>query len=398
MAPANGLSFCAEAKRGNTIMSNEIPDVSVIIPTYNEAENIPVIIPKIYKVLKKAQISREIIVIDDSSPDNTAAIALDLATKYPVNVVIRTKDRGLSSSVIEGFKNSKGKVCVVMDADGSHPVESLPDMVQPLLENRAEIAVGSRRIAGGAISNWHIHRHLISKTASLMAKPLTKMSDPTSGYMAIKRELLDGLYLNPIGWKIVLETVVKLNSKRMIEVPIAFEDRRLGQSKMSFVEQCNYLRHLYRLYMYHFPNITEVVKFCIIGLTGVFVDMSVVIFLKEFFRLHILMCAVCGFVVAITSNYIFNRYWTFAHTRKSSFLNTYLKFVSVSCIGLSVRLLTMYGFIKYAPMDYEYSYIINNFIGIIAGTAVNFIGSKFFVFISAGLDSFAGKVQKVKKS
>jgi glycosyltransferase involved in cell wall biosynthesis len=225
--------------------NNQRFDVSVILPTYNEAENIPLIVPKIFEILNAAQIKGEVIIADDSSPDGTGDVAKELARKYPMQVLIRTANRGLSAAVIDGFGLSKAKTCVVMDADGSHPVESLPKMLRPLIENEADVAVGSRHREGGAIGDWPIHRRIISKVAAMLAKGITIMSDPTTGFMAIKKELLDGLNLSPIGWKIVLEIVVKLSPNRMIEVPITFEDRQFGESKMSLKEQWNY-KILYR--------------------------------------------------------------------------------------------------------------------------------------------------------
>jgi dolichol-phosphate mannosyltransferase len=166
--------------------------------------------------------------------------------------LVRTEERGLATAVIDGFNLSKARVCAVIDADGSHPVENLPDMITPILEDEADAAVGSRHAKGGAIDGWPWHRRLVSRVASLLASGLTTLSDPTSGYMALRRTLLDGVTLAPVGWKIVLEVIVKLGSIRLIEIPITFTDRKLGKSKMSLREQFNYLRHLYRLYIFKF--------------------------------------------------------------------------------------------------------------------------------------------------
>jgi dolichol-phosphate mannosyltransferase len=122
--------------------------ISVILPTYNEAENVRRIIPAITKVFQEKSIEGEVIVVDDNSPDGTARIALSLADSYPVRVHVRKSDRGLSRAVIEGFSLSQGEVCVVMDADLSHPVEKIPDMVRPILEGKCDVAVGSRYVIG----------------------------------------------------------------------------------------------------------------------------------------------------------------------------------------------------------------------------------------------------------
>ncbi|MBW1873129.1 MAG: glycosyltransferase family 2 protein, partial [Deltaproteobacteria bacterium] len=322
----------------------------------------------------------EVIIVDDNSPDKTAEIAKALVGKYPVQVLVRTGERGLATAVMAGFDISNAKACLVMDADGSHPVEKLPDMIRPLLHDRADITVGSRNIKGGSADKWPWHRRLISKTAAKMSFGLTRMTDPTSGFMGIQRHLLNGLELNPIGYKIVLEIVVKSAPERLVEVPITFRDRELGESKMSLKEQWKYIRHLKRLYLYKFPTIWELIRFSLVGLSGVFVDMAIVIGLKELFQLDTRLCAVFGFLVAVMTNYLLNRYWTFQQGRNMPFLKSCIMFVSVCCIGLMVRLLVMHLFIEYARLDTGNWYMLTNFIGIMVATAVNFSGSKYFAF------------------
>jgi dolichol-phosphate mannosyltransferase len=354
--------------------------VSVVLPTYNESENMPMIIPKICSVLKDAGIRGEVIVVDDNSPDGTAEAARKLAETFPVRVVVRTEDRGLATAVIAGFNLSEAQVCVVMDADGSHPVEKLPEMIRPILDDRADITVGSRHVTEGGIGHWPLHRRIVSKAAALMTLGLTKMSDPTSGFMAIRRTFLRGLELNPVGWKIVLEIVVKARTDRLIEVPFTFNDRELGESKMSLKEQWNYIRHLCRLYKFRMPTLAEFIRFCIVGFSGVFVDMGIVIGVKTLFALDTRLCAVFGFMAAMSTNYLFHRRWSFEGARATPVVRSYLIFVAVCCVGLAGRMGVMHILIEYADLDGGYRYILTNFIGIVAGTLVNYTGSRFFAF------------------
>jgi dolichol-phosphate mannosyltransferase len=372
-------------------------DVSVVLPTYREAENIPVIVPRICEVLSRAGMRGEVIVVDDNSPDDTGAIAEKLAGRYPVRVLARAGKRGLATAVIAGFKISGAKACVVMDADGSHPVDKLPDMIRPLLQDQADITVGSRNVKGGSSEKWPWHRRLISKVAAKMSSGLTRMSDPTSGFMGIQRHLLDGLELNPVGYKIVLEIVVKTATDRLVEVPIVFRDRELGESKMSLKEQWNYIKHLKRLYRHKFPTLWELIKFCLVGFSGVFVDMAIVIGLKELFQMDTRFCAVFGFLAAVTTNYLLNRYWTFHQGRNTPFFKSYIMFVSVCCIGLLVRLLVMHLLIEYAHLDEGGWYLLTNFIGIVVATGVNFTGSKFFAFSPERL-AFGAAAKKTSPS
>ncbi|MBW1809508.1 MAG: glycosyltransferase family 2 protein [Deltaproteobacteria bacterium] len=360
---------------------NEIPaEVSIVLPTYEEAENLPIIIPEICRVLLQASIRGEVIVVDDDSPDGTCSVAEKLAEDYPVKVISRKQERGLASAVLAGFKASQAKVCVVMDADGSHPVEKLPEIIGPLLSDQADVTVGSRNVKGGSSANWPWYRRLISRTAGILSAGLSKMTDPTSGFMGIRRELLAGLKLDPIGWKVVLEIVVKAAPSRLIEIPITFRDRHLGRSKMSIKAQLSYIRHLYHLHKFKHQTLIEFIKFCIVGFSGILVDMGMVIALKELFALDTRICAIGGFSLAVTTNYLLNRFWSFTRGRETPFLKSYLIFCAVCGVGLAVRLGTMHLLIEYTYLDTGYGYLLTNFIGIVVATAVNFAGSKAFAF------------------
>lgn len=221
--------------------------VSIIIPTYNEKENIQEMIPMIFRALRKGRIRGEVIVVDDNSPDGTAKAAEGMRRKFPVRVVRRKGKLGLSSAVIEGFRVAKGDALGVMDADLSHPAEALPEMVRGLEEY--DMTVGSRHVSGGGIEGWPLRRRIISKFAILLARPLTPLNDTTSGYFMVRRELLVGLKLNPRGFKICLEIAVK-SGARIREVPIVFRDRASGESKLGGSVMWDYLLHLKDLYKF----------------------------------------------------------------------------------------------------------------------------------------------------
>ncbi len=236
-----------KARTGSGPWKSKNKTVSIVIPTYNEKENIQKLIPMIFQTLNKAGIRAEVIVVDDNSPDKTWKAAEDLARekKLPVRVVRRKGKLGLSSAVIEGFKVAKGDVLGVMDADHSHPVEVLPEMVKGL--ERFEMTVGSRYVKGGDIEKWPVKRKIISKTAIMMARPLTKLKDTTSGYFMVRRDVLEGPKLNPRGFKICLEVAVK-SGARIKEIPIIFKDRLHGESKLGSNVMWDYIVHLKDLY------------------------------------------------------------------------------------------------------------------------------------------------------
>ncbi len=225
------------------------PATTVILPTYEEAANLPDLVPRIVDALGTyGDTACEVLVVDDDSPDGTADVARELGRRLPVRVQVRKGERGLAGAVIAGFHLARGAASVVMDADGSHPPSALPAMVRPVLDGRADVVVGSRHLPGGGSEGWPLRRRVISRGAGLLARPLSPMTDPTTGFMAVRTELACGLPLEPMGFKIVLETVVRGWPLRLDEVPIRFTDRRAGQSKLSGGVTLRYLQHLARLY------------------------------------------------------------------------------------------------------------------------------------------------------
>jgi dolichol-phosphate mannosyltransferase len=223
--------------------------ISIIVPTYNERENIRKLTSGIAKACKAYDY--EIIIIDDNSPDGTGSVAEELAKKMPkLRVLHRKKKFGLSSAVIEGFKTAKGSVIGVMDADLSQPPENIPSLLKPILSGKAELSIGSRYIKGGSVEVWPLHRRLISLFATILAKPMTKVKDPMSGFFFMKKEILKGIHFKSEGYKIGLEIIVKGSYKHVAEVPYTFKNRFYGKSKISLMEEYYYLKNLAMLYSY----------------------------------------------------------------------------------------------------------------------------------------------------
>ena len=276
----------------------EAPQVSVVLPTYCEAESLPSLVPVIVSELGRAGLRCEIVIVDDDSPDGTEAVALKLAEQYPVRVERRRGVRGLATAVLRGVTLSRAPVCVVMDADGSHPVSALPEMVRLIAEDKADVVVGSRHVPGGGSRDWPLSAQLKSQLAASLAFGLTSLTDPTTGLMAVKRELVQRLIaadaLDPVGWKIVLEVVVKAAPLRVAEVPIVFEDRALGQSKQSLRVYGQYLAHLAKLYGHRYPTLRQLVLFCLVGVSGLVIDLSIVVTAKQLWSLDTRLCAVLG--------------------------------------------------------------------------------------------------------
>lgn len=223
--------------------------LSIILPTYNEAENIGEAIERIEKSLEEHEF--EIIVVDDNSTDGTAQIAEKLNEKYKnIRVLKRPGKLGLASAVLDGIKIASGEVITVMDADLQHPPEILPEMLDKISEGY-NLVVASRYVHGGGVKDWSFYRMLISKGAILLAHfllPRTRVvKDPMSGYFMFKREVIEGVKLNPKGYKILLEVLVKGSYIKVAEIPYEFSPRRRGKSKLNLGEIINYMHLLLKL-------------------------------------------------------------------------------------------------------------------------------------------------------
>ena len=236
-----------------TVSATAVPTqlkFSIVVPTYKEAGGIERLIVMLDDVFKRNKLDGEIVVVDDNSPDGTGDIVEQLsAAGYPVRCLHRPGKMGLSSGVIDGWKFARpdSEALGAMDADFSHDANIIPKMVAAL-SNGYDLAIGSRYVRGGAIEDWPLQRKITSLVAIALAKPLTPLRDITSGYFLVRRSAVEGIDLDPIGFKIGLEVIAKARYKRALEVPYVFTDRVAGTSKLNVAEILNYLRQLIRIY------------------------------------------------------------------------------------------------------------------------------------------------------
>ncbi|MBV8435450.1 MAG: polyprenol monophosphomannose synthase [Candidatus Eremiobacteraeota bacterium] len=223
---------------------------TLVVPTYNEAGGIEKLLRALDSVFREHGLDGEVIVVDDNSPDGTGAIVDRLSAELPVRCLHRPGKLGLSSGVIDGWKLARPESVALgaMDADFSHDITVLPAMVEALESGSYGLAVGSRYVPGGGIANWPKRRIVTSRVACMLARPLTSVKDVTSGYFLVRREALDGVTLDPIGFKIGLEVIAKAHYGKAVEVPYVFTDRVVGESKLNQKEIFNYLKQLRKLY------------------------------------------------------------------------------------------------------------------------------------------------------
>lgn len=222
--------------------------LSIIIPTYNEAGNIEKLLNQIDKAM--AAIPYEVVFVDDST-DHTPEVLKAAAEKYQnVRYEHRTEEKGLASAVIRGFHIAKGDYLAVMDADLQHPPAILRGMYCTMLEG-ADICVPSRFIPGGSDGGLNVYRKLVSGGARYLGKimiaNLRYITDPTSGLFMFQKDLLKGARLKPIGWKILVEVLAMTSYQRVVEIPYRFQDRDLGESKLSVKVTLEYVQQLFGL-------------------------------------------------------------------------------------------------------------------------------------------------------
>lgn len=340
--------------------------VSVIVPTFNEAQNLPELVKRICASLPEVCV----IVVDDDSKDGTADVARELGKTQRVAVIERRGEKGLSTAVLRGLAEARTDLCVVMDADLSHPPESIPLMVKAV-QDGADIAVGSRYVRGGDIEEWPLFRRFTSWAGTLLARPLTSVRDPMAGFFCLRRSLLDGVALKPRGFKILLEILARTGTKKTAEIPIRFEDRAKGASKFGPTQRREYLQQIRDLYGDLNPWPLKAAKFLATGAMGLLPFFAVMnLVLKMGGRPDAATAA--GWFVGMTANYLINRHWTF-RADSLPVVTSYLKYALGVLGGLGVQFAVVHAL----P---AWNLNVSNLLGIIAGTLFNYLASQLWAF------------------
>lgn len=323
--------------------------LSLIIPTYKESENIPTIVSKLSHLLDQTIRDRyELIIVDDNSPDRTWEVAQSLMPEYPqLRVMRREKERGLSTAVIRGWQAAQGEILGVIDADLQHPPETLLQLYAEM-ERGADLAVASRHVAEGGVSDWSIIRRFLSRGAQVLGLIILpgvvgRVSDPMSGYFMVRRDAIMGKVMDPVGYKILIEVLGRGNIRWIGEAGYVFQERQEGESKVTGKQYIEYIQHLLKLRMFRWP-LGRFIRFGAVGFSGVFVDMGVFYVLREMLVLGLTRSAILSAEVAILNNFLWNDIWTFgdiSRTQKGSSkrVKRFLKFNLVCLAGLILNVL-----------------------------------------------------------
>ena len=367
------------AARTSAAQSAVTFDLSIIIPTYNEAGNLPELLRRVSRVVTERGIASEVLVMDDSSPDGTAEVARKVDVTVPVRVVERTGERGLSPAVIEGIGCARGTYVLVMDADLQHPPEALPDLLEAV-RNGADFVIGSRYVPGGVSQDFNWYRRLNSRAATLLAAPLLggRVRDPMAGFFCFRRDLAADCELSAVGYKIGLEILVKCRPAKVAEVPITFGTRLAGDSKMNLSQQVDYLRHLRRLYEWRWPTATQGALFCAVGGCGMIVDLTLMTVMVAW-GMAFPLARVLSILTAMLFNFQLNRWITFSDAAKGIWRSQLAKFVAVCSLGLGINWIVSNALYIAIP-SLRHVYQLYCVAGVLAATVSNFLLSKYIAF------------------
>jgi dolichol-phosphate mannosyltransferase len=230
-------------------------EYSVLLPTYNEKENLPLIIYLIMKVVEDHKLSLEVLVVDDNSPDGTQAVVAELQKIYPnkIKLLARPGKQGLGTAYIDGMKYCSGKYIILMDADLSHHPKFIPDFIKKQKETNAHIVTGTRYKPQGGVFGWDLKRKLTSRVANFIADFLLepKCSDLTGSFRLYNRQVLETLMkkVKSKGYAFQMEVIIRAREElfKIEEVPITFIDRIYGESKLGTNEVITYLKGVWNL-------------------------------------------------------------------------------------------------------------------------------------------------------
>jgi dolichol-phosphate mannosyltransferase len=397
-------------------------DLSVIIPTYNEYENILRLV-EVVKAKLPDDLLTEIIIVDDNSPDGTGRLIAsyiehpltrvcagiqqnensnNFATnrgESVVKLVCRENKSGLISAILQGIKSSTGRYILVMDGDFSHPPETVPALINELLRDPNCIVVASRYIRGGSVRGWPYSRMLLSRLAAKIAihgLKLCNVRDPISGFFAFPRNIMENIRIDTYGYKLLLEILVKARGVKVKEIPYTFVDRKSGESKLNTRVMLDYLSAVGYLYRYGRKSkrltrykeeqkrrsvlfLSKAARFYTVGATGLLLNYIVSMMLTTgiITNFWYIQASIIGIILSITTNFFLNKIWTF-EDRNFSARNTlkqYAMFVGLSTLGAVIQLMLLFLLVQSG-----FQYAVSLVLAVAAASVSNFLLNKKWTF------------------
>src|SRR5215216_6366090 len=363
--------------------------LTLVVPTPNEAENIPKLVHELRESL--SDLDYRVVFVDDST-DETPEVIHGLAEQDGrIRLIHREgaeRDGGLATAVTTGMDAAArdSEYICVMDADLQHPPEKVREMLEIARRSDADVVVASRYARGGDYGGLSGPlRKAVSRgtkyLSQIIFKEARKISDPLSGFFLVRNEAISGIQFRPTGFKVLLEILVCAPELKVVEIPFEFQVRHAGVSKATMHQGFEYLTHILSLFWYA-PSAGRFWKFALVGASGVLVNMVTLIVLAEYFHAHKVIAWMFAVGLSILSNFLLNNAFTWRDIRHSSRIHFFLRGVlayPVAVMGIGANFAVWYPLVKYVSDEFPY-YALFNLLGIVAGTSVNFILSSQLVF------------------
>ena len=315
--------------------------LSLVVPTYDEADNIEALLRSLHRVLSDRHVGFEILVVDDDSPDRTWEVAGKLTSELPgLRVIRRTGTSGLATAVTCGWVHARGGILGVIDGDGQHPPAVVVDLLDAMVD-RIDVAVASRHLPGGGVSNWSALRRMLSRGAQalgllLLPGTVGRVTDPMSGYFLVRRDVIAGTDLDPVGYKILLEVLARGDVSRVAERPYVFLERERGESKVSTGHYVGYLRHLMRLRLHPLRS-RALVRYLVVTALALLVDALAFLWIFDVQGWNLTRSAAISGEVGILLTVLLHDLWTFAGRAARSSLDRFRRLAGVQ-LALGVLL------------------------------------------------------------
>ena len=353
--------------------------ICFVLPTYNEEENIENIIQQILKEEKnQSKHTFSILVVDDNSTDETQTIVQRYISLNSKVHLVTGQKKGLGDAYKRGFKfalnDLKADLIFQMDSDGQHDTSLIPHFVSSI-EGGRDVVIGSRFVEGGTTPDFSFSRLIMSKVGNLLVRyvgGITQVKDCTSGYRAIRASYLKELdfsYLSTRGYSFQSSLICDLawRGANISEIPIEFSPRQGGDSKLALRDQIEFLLNIPRL---GFRNLEDFMKYSLVGVSGVFVNLGLYLFLTRYYEISEVVAPLIAIESALISNFILNNFWTFGKRITQSRIR--VKFVKFHLVSGFSALINYSAFLTLFLVFGLYD-ILANLIGIGLAAIVNYL-------------------------
>jgi len=364
---------------------NKKIDLTIIPPTFNEKGNVSPLLNEIEKIFKNQQVDYEVLFVDDSGDETPEVIKKEIQKRknMKIRMIHRPKKRrtGLATAFIEGFEDAKGEYLCCIDSDLQHPPSAILKLYNKAIEDKAEIVFGTRYTKGGSAEGlgslktfYGIYRRAVSMGLKYFTQiifiPTRQTSDPLGGLFLLKKSILKGAKLYPRGFKISVEVLMRTKHNKVSEVPYKFLTRENDDSKATMKQGMEFFKHLWNIFT-TIPEAGRFLKFCIVGGSGVFVNLGTLFVLVEFFHFSKNTGWFLAVVLSIFTNYSLNSIFTYGD-KKSETRNESMRRVLFYYL---ISFFTMFfNFLVYRSiLNLGIYYLIGAFAGILTATILNFI-------------------------